>query len=130
MFLATTFSKALGWLPAAAAGTGFVATSSGLGDDTGTDSSGSDFLAGSFLGGSLLTSFVIGVGIIIAVKTVLSPSRSSAPAKKWAAGAWRDLAYEDPNAPLFSDKELKRLLRNNRGNRARAARRRRSKYGR
>lgn len=100
----------------------------GLGDDTtavDTSSSDTSFFGGSFLGGSMLTAFVLGIGIIIAVKTVLSPSRgSSAPAKKWAAGAWRDLDYEDPNTPLFSDKELKKLLRNNR-TRVRPHRRRR-----
>jgi|SRR5579871_1441384 len=112
MFLATTFPKAL--VRAAGAGTGFVTTSKGLGDDTGADTSSSELLGGSFLGGSLLTSFVIGLGIIIAVKTVLAPSRSSSPPKKWAAGAWRDLDYEDPNQELFTDKELKKLLRKNR----------------
>ncbi len=110
----------------------------GLGDDITTaasDTSGvnSSFFGtdssffGPFLGGSMITAFVLGIGIIIAFKTVLPTSRSSssAPQKKWAAGAWRDLDYEDPNAPLFSDKELKKLLRNNRGNSALVRARRR-----
>ncbi len=88
-------------------GTGFR----GLGDDTAGDSTDTSFLGGSFLGGSALTAFVLGLGVIIAVKTMLSPSRSSAPKKKWAAGAWRSADYEDPNAPIFSDKELKKLLK-------------------
>ena len=102
-------------------GTGFQ----GLGDTAAVDTSGIDtsFLGGSFVGGSVLTAFVLGVGIIIAVKTALAPSRSSPTDKKWAAGAWRSLDYEDPGAPLFTDKELKKLLRKNRPDPAKSRRR-------
>ena len=47
----------------------------GLGDD----SADTSFFGGSFIGGSMLTAFVLGIGIIIAVKTVFSPSRGSSP---------------------------------------------------
>ncbi len=65
----------------------------GLGD---TSDSGSmfDVADPSFLGGSVLTSFVLGIGIIIAMKTVLKPKRSSSSGKIWANGAWRSPDYE------------------------------------
>lgn len=61
----------------------------GLGDDS-TDSTSFSW---PFAGGSVLTAAVLGIGLIIATKTVLAPKRK--PKKKWASGAWRSEDYEE-----------------------------------
>lgn len=65
----------------------------GLGDTT-TDGTASTGFDTSFATGSMLTAFLVGLGVIIAAKTVFAPSRARS-GKKWAAGAWRNEDYED-----------------------------------
>lgn len=59
---------------------------SGLGDDT----TAAPLIDWSFASGSALTAFALGLGVIIAAKTLFGK-----PKRKWAEGAWRSADYEE-----------------------------------
>ena len=83
-----------------------VTSQHGLGD-TG------DFSTG-VLSGGVLTAFVLGIGVLIAAKTVFAPTKRRAPEKRWIAGAWRSPDYE-----YWSEEDRRRPLK--RRGRSRAA---------
>jgi hypothetical protein len=80
----------------------------GLGADTPDSGSFDTGVAG----GSFLTALVLGLGIIVAAKTVFAPTtRRSAPKRRWVAGAYRSDDYEERLDPEWG----RSLVRKRRG---------------
>jgi len=88
-----------------------IASHHGLGDTGASSSAGFDW---SLAGGSVLTAAILGIGLIIAMHTVLEPSSKRRGKKQWIRGAYRSPDYET-YGPNFTD------YRNRKGKRSKAA---------
>jgi hypothetical protein len=80
--------------------------SNGLGADTADSGSFDTGMAG----GSVLTALVLGIGVIIAAKTVFGPDKRRT-SKRWVSGSWRSADYEERLDPEWG----RPLVRKKRG---------------